>query len=900
MLMTHKAPVLVYHENVVLHVDVGDGQSKEEKTRVSPAARAVRRGNRRLTRNESRYHSGRGNCLTVPSNNSSNDTHLLLGPAMGSGSGRVSGASCCKSVFTLLLVSIYLPIQIIEIVKIRDDLNSFILHIRCDVFTQFSGVLEVRQEAVQQALAQAMQNRHKPSMPMPSKRTSVMARSPERDRHDSESSSDEDSIVNEETVESTPEREKARDRSTPQMFPPPPLSDTSSTGSPPPLHHRPRMPPPNNWDQRNRQEITNLSDVMQNFKPYSQPPDVTHNTAQDGRRAGADRVNRYASSASDDTMGTEFYEDDDIELEIAANPKDPNAPKPEGSCMSPAVGEQLIIPSGLPRSLEAAITRYGNATYKAPVATVLDPNGKLSTTLTFGKLLSRSHKVAYALLTKSFSKNGDTSLKSGDRVALVYPNNDPINFLCAFYGCLQAGIVPIGFLLGSCAVQVALTSEACLKGLPKTTSGEVIQFKGWPKLTWFVTEHLARTPKDWVPTPRLTDETSAYIEYSTDKDGSVMGVTITKAAVVQHCRMLTMACNYTEERTCVLNGMHVIYIPYALMKVNPASWMQMITKHKACVAVVKSRDLHWGLLATKDHKDINLSSLRMLLVADGANPWSLSSCDQFLSVFQSKGLKADAICPCASSSECLTVSVRRPGRGGVNATGRGVLSMQGLSYGVVRVDQENSLTSLTLQDCGQVMPGCVIVVVKMEGPAYLCKTDEVGEICVNSGATGAQYWGLQGLSNSTFKVQPLGTDGKTISDAEYIRSGLLGFLGPGGLVFVCGSRDGLMTVTGRKHNADDIIATVLAVEPMKFIYRGRIAVFSIRVLRDERICVIAEQRPDCSEEEKSEPNAPLKFAKRWGDKTAPLELASMDLQLENCKYLFHLNNFSNLQRLNHL
>ncbi|XP_068904202.1 disco-interacting protein 2 isoform X3 [Tenebrio molitor] len=770
---------------------------------------------------------------------------------------------------------------------------------------------EVRQEAVQQALAQAMQNRHKPSMPMPSKRTSVMARSPDRDQHDSESSSDEDSIVNEETVESTPEREKVKDRSTPQMFPPPPLSDTSSTGSPPPLHHRSRLPQPNNWDHRNRQEITDITDVMQNFHPYSQPPDVTHNTAQGGRRTAADRVNRYASSASDDTMGTgtgrwkvsakiqqllntlkrpkrrplpEFYEDDDIELEIAANPKDPNAPKPEGGCMSPAIGEQLVVPSGLPRSLEAAITRYGNGTFKAPVATVLDPNGKLTNSLTYGKLLSRSHKISYALLTKSFSKNGDTSLKSGDRVALVYPNNDPINFLCAFYGCLQAGIVPvpievpitrrdagslqIGFLLGSCSVQVALTSEACLKGLPKTTSGDVVQFKGWPRLTWFVTEHLTKTPKDWTPTPRLTDETPAYIEYSTDRDGSVMGVTITRAAMVKHCRMLTMACNYTEGEnmvcvldfkrevglwhsvlSSVLNGMHVIYIPYALMKVNPASWMQMITKYRACVAVVKSRDLHWGLLATKDHKDVNLSSLRMLLVADGANPWSLSSCDQFLSVFQPKGLRPDAICPCASSSEVLTVSVRRPGRGGVNATGRGVLSMQGLSYGVVRVDQENSLTSLTLQDCGQVMPGCVIVVVKMEGPTYLCKTDEVGEICVNSGATGTQYWGLQGLSNSTFKVQPLGSDGQPISDAEYTRSGLLGFLGPGGLVFVCGSRDGLMTVTGRKHNADDIIATVLAVEPMKFIYRGRIAVFSIRVLRDERICVIAEQRPDCSEEE---------------------------------------------------
>jgi hypothetical protein len=38
---------------------------------------------------------------------------------------------------------------------------------------------------------------------------------------------------------------------------------------------------------------------------------------------------------------------------------------------------------------------------------------------------------------------------------------------------------------------------------------------------------------------------------------------------------------------------------------------------------------------------------------------------------------------------------------------------------------------------------------------------------------------------------------------------------------VCGSIDGLLEVSGRRHNTDDIIATVLAVEPMKFIYRGR-------------------------------------------------------------------------------
>jgi acyl-CoA synthetase (AMP-forming)/AMP-acid ligase II len=29
------------------------------------------------------------------------------------------------------------------------------------------------------------------------------------------------------------------------------------------------------------------------------------------------------------------------------------------------------------------------------------------------------------------------------KVALIYSSNDPINFICAFYGCLFAGIVPL-------------------------------------------------------------------------------------------------------------------------------------------------------------------------------------------------------------------------------------------------------------------------------------------------------------------------------------------------------------------------------------------------------------------------------------------------------------------------
>ncbi|XP_076304246.1 disco-interacting protein 2 homolog C-like isoform X3 [Tachypleus tridentatus] len=784
---------------------------------------------------------------------------------------------------------------------------------------------EVRQEAVQQALA-AMQNRGKPSVLMPSKRTSVMATSPSRERHLLESSSDEDSVLDE---DSTPEQESSS-QTFHQAYGV--QSDTSSTSSPretPPCQTDSHLDSGGSSSSRGdfgfehskslNEGMTNLADVMQNLTPHLRTqPDLTSNMGvqyqgeqfhrYNQAHMSSVRVTQHSAVGLQYNTGTgkwkvsskiqqllntlkrpkrrplpEFYVDDETDLEIAANQVDPNSPQSEGSTMTPHLGEQLMVPSGLPMTLEEAVQRYGTVTSKAPVITVLDTNGKIGNSLTYGKLLSRSQKIAYNILNKAGSK-GEIGIKPGDRVALVYPNNDPVSFMCAFYGCLTVGVVPvpvdvpltkrdadsqqIGFLLGNCGINYALTSEACYKGLPKTATGEIHIFKGWPKLHWFITENLGRPPKDWTPPPRLTEEAVGYIEYTVDKDYSMKGVTVTRSALVNHCRALTAACNYTEGEvmvcvldfkkevglwhsilTSVLNGMHVIFIPYSLMKSSPASWMLMITKYKATSAICKSRDLHWGLLASKDHKDVNLSSLKMLLVADGSNPWSLSSCDQFMSVFHSRGLRPEAVCPCAATEECLTVAIRRPGQTGPGSSGRGVLSMSALSYGVIRVDQENSLTSLTLQDCGQVMPGAVVAVVKVGDQPYLCKTDEVGELCVSSSLTGSSYWGLQGLTNSVFKVQPLHPDGRAVSEQKFVRTGLLGFVGPGGLVFVCGTRDGLMQVSGRKHNTDDLIATVLAVDPMKFIYRGRIAVFSIRVLRDERICVIAEQRPDCTEEE---------------------------------------------------
>ncbi|XDV31205.1 hypothetical protein PO909_033951, partial [Leuciscus waleckii] len=580
----------------------------------------------------------------------------------------------------------------------------------------------------------------------------------------------------------------------------------------------------------------------------------------------------------------EFFVDDFEELLDVQQP-DPNQPKPEGGEMRALNGDPLGVITNWPPSLLASLQRWGNTHPKSPCLTALDNTGKPVYTLTYGKLWTRSQKLAFTLLNKLSSRN-EPLLRPGDRVALVFPNNDPVMFMVAFYGCLLAELVPVpievpltrkdaggqqvGFLLGSCGVTLALTTDACQKGLPKAQTGEVVTFKGWPRLLWFVTDgkHVVKPPKDWHPPIREAGDEIAYIEYKSSKEGSTMGITVSHSAMLAHCHALTQACGYTEGEiitnvldfkrdaglwhgvlTSVMNRLHVISIPYSLMKVNPLSWIQKVHTYKARVAVVKSRDMHWSLLAQRDQRDISLSSLRMLIVADGANPWSISSCDAFLNVFQARGLRPEAICPCASSSEAMTVAIRRPPEMGVPPPGKAVLSMSGLSYGVIRVDTEEKLSVLTVQDVGQVMPGALVCVIRLEGTPYLCRMDEVGEICVSSSSTGISYYGLPGMTKNVFETIPVTSSGSPISDRPFTRTSLLGFIGPDNLVFVVGKLDGLMVVSGRRHNADDVVATALAVEPMKFVYRGRIAVFSVSVLHDERIVVVAEQRPDASEED---------------------------------------------------
>lgn len=98
-----------------------------------------------------------------------------------------------------------------------------------------------------------------------------------------------------------------------------------------------------------------------------------------------------------------------------------------------------------------------------------------------------------------------------------------------------------------------------------------------------------------------------------------------------------------------------------------------------------------------------------------------------------------------------------------------------------------------------------MVVVSLGPKPTICKTDEIGELCISADYVGTGYWGLRGQTGSHFCLQPIHDDGRLVvvnlnssaaavpasagalhvpvanasmTTSKFVRSGLIGFPGP--------------------------------------------------------------------------------------------------------------------------
>jgi acyl-CoA synthetase (AMP-forming)/AMP-acid ligase II len=178
---------------------------------------------------------------------------------------------------------------------------------------------------------------------------------------------------------------------------------------------------------------------------------------------------------------------------------------------------------------------------------VLDQKGKEVVSITWEKLASRAEKVAQVVRDKS-------SLYKGDRVALIYTENEVIEFAVAIMGCFIAGVVAVpindlknyarlNVVLTSTQAHLALTTEANLKNFQRDITAAKLS---WPRgVEWWKTNEFGSYhPKKRAEEPPLVVPDLAYIEFSTAPTGDLRGVVMSHKTIMH--QMATLSAMVTS------------------------------------------------------------------------------------------------------------------------------------------------------------------------------------------------------------------------------------------------------------------------------------------------------------------------------------------------------------------
>ncbi|QNP48173.1 AMP-binding protein [Diaphorobacter aerolatus] len=245
---------------------------------------------------------------------------------------------------------------------------------------------------------------------------------------------------------------------------------------------------------------------------------------------------------------------------------------------------------------------------------------------------------------------------------------------------------------------------------------------------------------------------------------------------------------------------------------RPVRWLELISRHRATHSGGPDFAFRLCLERARDAQIHELDLSHWQCAYTGAEPVRADTERDFIERFAPAGFRAQAAFPCYGLAEAtLYVTGTSSGEGmiarGFNsdalAAGRGVPDPDGA----------------TLVSCGQVPPEHALAIVD---PATCIDVASgvIGEIWFHGPSVAAGYWCNERATRDAFVER----DGR-----RWLRTGDLGFLCDGGLLYVTGRIKDLIIVRGHNIYPQDIERVIEA---------------EVDAVRKSRVAVFATQRPD--------------------------------------------------------
>ncbi|MDA1052764.1 MAG: beta-ketoacyl synthase N-terminal-like domain-containing protein [Planctomycetota bacterium] len=470
--------------------------------------------------------------------------------------------------------------------------------------------------------------------------------------------------------------------------------------------------------------------------------------------------------------------------------------------------------------------------------------------LTYEQLFQKAQAISERLLG---------SAQRFDRALLLYPPGH--EFLLAFFGCLQAGVIaiplppPDGARIKRALPRLESVIRDARATLVLTTSdihaalrSHFEKIQEFRQVRWIDTEQVSENQPpnpaqrdQWRPSP----EDIAFLQYTSGSTSAPKGVMVSHANVLQQCRALAGGARYDSNSIAatwmpyhhdygliegllqpLLVGIPCYFMsPLAFIK-RPIRWLEAISRYRVTHSQAPNfaYDLCVRKITDEQRSTIDLSS--WVSAANAAEPVRPETLHAFYEAFKMSGLRWEALAPAYGLAEAtLIVTHTPPGEGPT------LLKAELDSYERGVLCEGDGERTRSVVSCGRALEQTRVEIVNPESRVR-CKEGEVGEIWVAGPSVAEGYWNRTEDSEETFRARLADT-----GEGPFLRTGDLGAMRDGQL-YVTGREKDLIIIRGLNHYPQDIELTVESSHPA--LRPGHGAAFSVEVDREEELVVVQE------------------------------------------------------------
>jgi acyl-CoA synthetase (AMP-forming)/AMP-acid ligase II/acyl carrier protein len=504
--------------------------------------------------------------------------------------------------------------------------------------------------------------------------------------------------------------------------------------------------------------------------------------------------------------------------------------------------------------------------------TFLSDGANQERNLTYGELDRRARAIAAFLQDAGMS---------GERALLFYPPG--LDFICAFFGCLYAGVVAVPTyppinrqmmaqvepIVKDAGPKAVLTTADITSKLKTVLS---IQSIGKKSLFKFIGQGIDRffpifkqldgqknsiiatdrmdTDLDQMwQSPDLDSTSLAFLQYTSGSTSQPKGVMVSHGNIMHNQNLIQEYFRQPKGVVFVswlpqyhdmglignmlhpfyMGGYSVVFSPFEFLK-KPLKWLATISKYQAHTSGAPNfaYELCVRKVSAEDKKKLDLSSWQVAY--NGAEPIRHATLENFASYFAECGFERSALFPCYGLAEGTLIVT-----GGKLQESPVYLRCDKEALKVDRIQpvEPEDPTATFLVGSGTAFDRQKVRVVDPEDRIEL-GDNEIGEIWVSGPSIAHGYWHNPDATQETFQAQIRNSD-----ESPYMRTGDLGFIRDGNL-FITGRIKDLIIIRGQNYIPSDVEYT--AESSHANLRKGCSAAFSLQSDGEEKLAVVCEIR----------------------------------------------------------